>query len=59
MESSLFDVCCCHPLIYTPFGGLQSRGAELIRKARPRRRFCGGGASWCYYHNCFFCSMLC
>ena len=25
--SSLFDARYCHPLIYTPFGGLQSRGA--------------------------------
>ena len=31
--SSLFDVLCCHPLIYTPFGGLQSSGAGLARLA--------------------------
>ena len=24
---------CCHPLIYTPFGGLQARGAGLVRLA--------------------------
>ncbi len=24
---------CCHPLIYTPFSGLQSRGAGLARLA--------------------------
>ena len=61
----LIDATYCHFLIYTPFGGLQSRGAGLARLAGsflrhrlPRRRFVRGLKSSPVApqnHRLFFC----